>query len=48
MDKTEELMELQELALHHASKRRKTLGEKCMIVKAYLVHHVPVPPLSIR
>ena len=37
MDKTEELelMELQELALHHASKRRKTLGEKCIIVKVY-------------
>ena len=47
MDKTEELelMELQELALHHSSKRRKTLGEKCMIVKAYLAHHVPIPQL---
>ena len=47
MDKTEELelMELQDLALHHSSQRRKTLGEKCMIVKAYLVNHVPVPQL---
>lgn len=47
MDKTEELelKELQELALHRVSQRRKTLGEKCMIVKAHLVNHVPIPQL---
>ena len=38
-------MEMQELALHYASKRRKTLEEKCMIVKAYLVNNVPIPQL---
>ena len=49
MDKTEEsdLLELQELALKHkSSKRRKTLDEKRMIVKAHMLNHVPISQLS--
>ena len=49
MDKREdlELLELQELALRHQSVcPRKSLEEKCMIVKAYLTNHVPITQLS--
>jgi hypothetical protein len=49
MDKKEEsdLLELQELALRNKSvKRHKTLDEKCMIVKAHLLNHVPIMQLS--
>ena len=49
MDKNEELdlLELQELAQSHKeSKRQKRLEEKGMIVKAYLLNHVPVSQLS--
>ena len=43
----QDLLELQELALHHQSvKRQKTLEEKQMIVKAHLVNHVPISQLS--
>ena len=48
MEKNEdlELLELQELALKHkTSKRQKTLDEKRMIVKAYLLNHVPIPQI---
>ena len=49
MEKTEELdlLELQELARNHrATKRRKTLAEKHVIVKAHLLNHVPITQLS--
>ena len=49
MDKTEdlELKELQELALRHKTQLpRKSLDEKCMIVRAHLVNHVPIMLLS--
>ena len=49
MEKTEdfELSELQELALRHQTVLpRKSLEEKCMIVKAYLLNHVPISQLS--
>ena len=49
MDKREdlELLELQELALRHQSVcPRKSLEEKCMIVRAYLTNHVPITQLS--
>ena len=49
MEKTEELelSELQELALRHQTVLpRKSLEEKCMIVKAYLSNHVPITQLS--
>ena len=51
MDKTEdlELLELQELALamrHKTVFPRKSLEEKCMIVKAHLLNHVPIMQLS--
>ena len=49
MDKTEdlELLELQELALRHQTVfPRKSLEEKCMIVKAHLSNHVPITQLS--
>ena len=49
MDKNEELvlLELQELALNHkVVNKRKTLEEKQMIVKAYLLNHVPISQLS--
>jgi transposase-like protein len=49
MDKKEEsdLLELQELALRNKRvKRHKTLDEKCMIVKAHLLNHVPIMQLS--
>ena len=49
MDKTEELalLELQELALRHQTVcSRKSLEEKCMIVRAYLTNHVPITQLS--
>ena len=49
MDKTEELafLELQELALRHQTVcPRKSLEEKCMIVRAYLTNHVPITQLS--
>ena len=49
MEKREdqELLELQELALNHkVSKRRRTLDEKQMIVKAHLLNHVPILQLS--
>ena len=43
MDKTEdlELMELQELALKRG-RQHKSLAETRMIVKAYLLNHVPI------
>jgi transposase-like protein len=49
MEKTEDLdlLELQELALRNKSyKKHKSLEEKCMIVKAHLVNHVPMVQLS--
>ena len=49
MEKTEdlELLELQELALRHKTDLpRKSLEEKCMIVKAHLLNHVPILQLS--
>ena len=49
MDKTEdlELLELQELALRHKTViPQKSLEEKCMIVKAHLINHVPITQLS--
>ena len=49
MERTEdlELLELQELALRHKKDLpRKSLEEKCMIVKAHLVNHVPIMHLS--
>ena len=47
MDKTEdlELMELQELALKRG-RQHKSLAETRMIVKAYLLNHVPIKQLS--
>ena len=42
-----ELSELQELALRHKRDLpRKSLEEKCMIVKIHLLNHVPVSHLS--
>ena len=49
MEKIEdlELSELQELALRHQTVcPRKSLEEKCMIVRAYLTNHVPITQLS--
>ena len=49
MERTEdlELLELQELALKHKKELpRKSLEEKCMIVRAHLVNHVPIMQLS--
>ena len=49
MDKREDqdLLELQELALRHKMiLPQKSLEEKCMIVKAHLVNHVPIMQLS--
>ena len=49
MDKREDqdLLELQELALRHKMiLPQKSLEEKCMIVKAHLVNHVPIIQLS--
>ena len=41
------MLELQELALRHKTiMPRKSLEEKCMIVKAHLVNHVPIMQLS--
>ena len=42
-----ELSELQELALRHQTVLpRKSLEEKCVIVKAHLLNHVPITQLS--
>ena len=42
-----ELSELQELALRHQTVLpRKSVEEKCMIVRAYLLNHVPITQLS--
>ena len=42
-----ELLELQELALRKKKEfPRKSLEEKCMIVKAHLLNHVPILQLS--
>ena len=42
-----ELSELQELALRHQTVLpRKSLEEKCVIVKAHLLNHVPIAQLS--
>ena len=49
MEKREdlELSELQELAFRHQTVLpRKSVEEKCMIVKAYLLNHVPITQLS--
>ena len=49
MDKKEDqdLLKMRELAQNHlATKRRKTLDEKQMIVKAHLLNHVPISQLS--
>ena len=47
MEKTgiSDLLELQELALQHKNKKGKTLEEKCMIVRAHLINHVPIGQL---
>ena len=46
MDKDLKLLELQELALRHKKELpRKSLEEKCMIVKAHLLNHVPIAQL---
>ena len=42
----QDLLEMRELAQNHlATKRRKTLDEKQMIVKAHLLNHVPISQL---
>ncbi len=49
MEKTEDLdlLELQDLVLStNFGMKRKSLGQKSMIVKAYLLNHVPLEQLS--
>ncbi len=49
MEKNEDsdLLELQELALRHkVDLPRKSFEDKCMIVRAHLVQHVPIMQLS--
>ena len=49
MEKTEDfnVLELQELAIkHNCGKKHTSLAQKSMIVKSYLLNHVPISQLS--
>ena len=49
MEKTEDfnVLELQELAIkHNCGKKHTSLAQKSMIVKSYLLNHVPLEQLS--